>query len=408
MPAMTRVLRPLALLLLLASRALAQGTPPVPWTQEMLPTTKLGTPRTVYVVTPDGYDAGAQRYPVIVILDANDRAQFRLAVANVAFLADRGSIPPMIIVGIPNGGDRTHDLTPTPTGATARRFTTAGGSGAFADFIVDDVVPMVRSKYRTLPATILIGHSFGGLFAIEVAARRPGTFAGIVAISPAMWWNDTAVATDYADAIMKSTSAQRLFITSGGLEPEINRSTRRFVARLDSLKPARLAYRYQFYPEDTHGLTPAPSLVDGLKFVLEPISLAKLPVATLSPSSDSAAIVRATIETEAKYRDGARYFGLPERLPEPVLNQLGYNVLAGLGRPGLAVWVFQRNVALYPESTNVYDSLGDAYLARGDTASAKASFQRSIDVAVKGKTVQQAETIEKLTQLERSAGARPK
>ena len=41
---------------------------------------------------------------------------------------------------------------------------------------------MVRSKYRTLPATILVGHSFGGLFALEVAAKRPGAFAGIIAL----------------------------------------------------------------------------------------------------------------------------------------------------------------------------------------------------------------------------------
>jgi hypothetical protein len=170
---------------------------------------------------------------------------------------------------------------------------------------------------------------------------------------------------------------------------------------MDSLRSPKVAFGYHFYPDATHGLTPAPSLVDGLKFILEPISLTKLPVATLSRSSDSASIVRAVMESEAKYREGARYFGLPERLPEPVLNQLGYNVLGELRKPSLAAWVFQRNVDLYPESTNVYDSLGDAYLAKGDTAAAKASFQKSIDVAVKAKQAPQPETIEKLGQLER-------
>ena len=401
MPSMIGALRASVLLLALASSAAAQNGSPLPWNQEVLSTTKLGTPRTIYVATPDGYQANAaQRYPVLLILDANDRAQFRLAVANVGFLADRGSIPPMIVVGVPNGSDRTHDLTPTANGRTAARFGTAGGSSAFADFLVDDVVPMVRSKYRTVPATILVGHSFGGLFALEVAARRPGAFAGIIAISPSLWWNDSSLVADYSDAIAKSPAAQRLYATSGGLEPDINVTTQRFAARMDSLKPAKVAFRYHFYPDDDHGMTPAPSLVDGLRFILEPISLARLPVSKLDRSSDSAAVVRAVIESEAAYRDGARYFGLPERLPESVLNTVGYRVLTGLGKPDLAAWVFQRNVSLHPESTNVYDSLGDAYLAKGDTAKAKASFQTSIDVAIRTKVAPQTETITKLNQLE--------
>jgi predicted alpha/beta superfamily hydrolase len=409
MTAPSRLLRLAALVLVLASTAAAQNAPPGPWNQEVLGSTKLGTPRTVYVATPDGYQANtAQRYPVLLILDANDRAQFQLAVANVGFLADRGSIPPMIVVGVPNGSDRTHDLTPTPSGSTAARFGTAGGSSTFADFLVDDVMPMVRSRYRTVPATILVGHSFGGLFALEVAARRPGAFAGIVAISPALWWNDSSLVVAYADAIAKSPATQRLYATSGGLEPEINRTTQRFAARLDSLRPAKVAFAHHFYPDDDHGMTPAPSLVDGLRFILEPISLARLPVSKLDRSSDSAAVVRAVIESEQSYRDGARYFGLPEQLPEPVLNTAGYRVLTGLGKPELAAWVFQRNVALHPESINVYDSLGDAYLAKGDTAKAKASFQKSIDVAIRTKVVPQPETITKLNQLEQQEATRRK
>jgi uncharacterized protein len=410
MTAPSSPLRLVVLFLVLActSSAAAQNASSLPWVQDTIATTKLGAPRAVYVATPDDYQASAaRRYPVLLILDANDRAQFRLAVANVAFLADRGAIPPMIVVGVPNGSDRTHDLTPMATGSTATRFGTAGGASTFADFLVDDVLPMVRSRYRALPATILAGHSFGGLLALEVAAKRPGAFAGIIAISPSLWWNDSSLVVDYADAIAKSSATQRLFATSGGLEPDIDRTTKRFAARMDSLKPTKVAFGYHFYPDDDHGMTPAPSLVDGLRFIFAPISVAALPVTKLDRSPDSAAVVRAVLESEASYRDGARYFGLPEQLPEPVLNTVGYRVLTGLGKPDLAAWVFQRNVSLHPQSVNVYDSLGDAYLAKGDTAKAKASFQRSIDVAVKTKVVPQPETLTKLSQLENGTTARP-
>ena len=51
---------------------------------------------------------------------------------------------------------------------------------------------------------------------------------------------------------------------------------------------------------------------------------------------------------------------------EPELNTVGY-VLLGRGRIADAITVFQRNVELFPGGYNTYDSLGEAYLVRGDT-----------------------------------------
>jgi predicted alpha/beta superfamily hydrolase len=398
-----KLLRLTAGLCLLAVPARAQDTTLAPWGREVIGSTKLGEQRTILVATPDGYRNGNDRYPVLVLLDADDRAQFGLAVANVRFLASRNAVPPLVVVGVTNGKDRTHDMTPTATGATSKNFPTAGGAAPFADYIADEVLPLVRAKYRTLPTTILAGHSFGGLFALHVAATRPGTFHGIIAISPSLWWNDSTNVVTLADEIARVTAAQRLFATSGGLEPEIDRTTQRFVSRMDSLKSPSLAFSYRRYPDDTHGLTPAPSLVDGLRFVFEPVSVSKLALSRLGPSSDSAAVVRAVVESEAAYARGARTLGLPERLPEPVLNQLGYGVLQALKKPDLAIWAFRRNVALYPESANVYDSLADALIAKGDTTAARTELRRAVDLATRTAHPVLAESRRKLQQLEQAA-----
>lgn len=50
--------------------------------------------------------------------------------------------------------------------------------------------------------------------------------------------------------------------------------------------------------------------------------------------------------------------------PEAEMNALGYGRLQG-GQVDEALHLFQMNVAAYPESANVYDSLGDAYLDAG-------------------------------------------
>jgi predicted alpha/beta superfamily hydrolase len=388
---------------ILSSPALAQDSASAPWTQQSIKSSKLNEERAIYVATPDNYGASTVRYPVLVLLDANDRPQFTSAVANVRFLASRNAIPPLIVVGIPNGKDRTHDMTPAATGATAKNFATAGGASGLANFIIDEVVPLIRSQYRTLPTTILAGHSFGGLFALDVAATRPGAFTGIVAMSPSIWWNDTTAAVNYANVIGKSTTPLRLFATSGGLEQAIDRPTRLFVSKLDSIKPAAVAYAFRHYPDDTHGLTPAPSLMDGLRFVFEPISLTKVPITTaLRPGADSATVVNAILETEQVYARGARSLGMPDRLPESVLNGLAYSVLRGLKQPNTALWVFRRNAAAYPDSPNVYDSLGDGLLAAGDTSAAKQQFRRSVEVATRtgAPAVATTETRKKLEALD--------
>src|SRR4051812_29880974 len=184
--------------LFVSAPARAQDIASALWRQDTVKSAKLNESRAVWVSVPSTYNRTSDRYPVLVLLDASDMAQFVAAIANIRFLSGRNAIPQLIVVGIPNTRDRTHDLTPAATGATAKQFPTAGGATAFADFISDEVLPMVRGKYRTYPTTILAGHSFGGLFALNIAASRPRAFAGIIAMSPALWWNDTTDAVSYA------------------------------------------------------------------------------------------------------------------------------------------------------------------------------------------------------------------
>ena len=236
--------------------------------EHTIPSAKLGTARKIVVVTPQEYSEPDSRFGLLVLLDAEDNVQFDAAVANVAFLTSRKQMSPVIIVGVPNGRSRTHDLTPRPTVRTARENRNAGGAASMAGFIVDEVLPFVRSKYRTTPTAVLAGHSFGGLFALHVAASKPDAFAGIIAMSPALWWNEWTAINAYADSIAKISAPLRLFVTSGGLERDIDVTTRRFAARLDSIKPSTLRFAYQRYPDDTHAMTPLSSLIDGLRFVL--------------------------------------------------------------------------------------------------------------------------------------------
>jgi CubicO group peptidase (beta-lactamase class C family) len=64
---------------------------------------------------------------------------------------------------------------------------------------------------------------------------------------------------------------------------------------------------------------------------------------------------------------------------EARLNDLGYSLLAEK-RVAEAIAVFKVNVELYPQSSNVYDSLGEAYLANGDKELAAINYKKSLEL----------------------------
>ncbi len=64
---------------------------------------------------------------------------------------------------------------------------------------------------------------------------------------------------------------------------------------------------------------------------------------------------------------------------EPQLNALGYALLQHQ-RYDDAIAIFLLNVEMFPKSFNVYDSLGEAYMLRGDRALAIQNYRRSLEL----------------------------
>ena len=65
--------------------------------------------------------------------------------------------------------------------------------------------------------------------------------------------------------------------------------------------------------------------------------------------------------------------------PEGLLNRLGYRFL-DLARANDALAFFQENVKAFPSSANVYDSLGDGFVAAGRNAEAIDAYRKSVQL----------------------------
>ena len=64
---------------------------------------------------------------------------------------------------------------------------------------------------------------------------------------------------------------------------------------------------------------------------------------------------------------------------EGELNRLGYQLL-GLDRIGDAIEIFRLNAEIFPESFNVYDSLGEAFMKNGERALAIENYEKSLEL----------------------------
>ncbi|HEU4521154.1 MAG TPA: tetratricopeptide repeat protein, partial [Thermoanaerobaculia bacterium] len=73
---------------------------------------------------------------------------------------------------------------------------------------------------------------------------------------------------------------------------------------------------------------------------------------------------------------------------ETALNALGYAMLRH-GAVTKAIEVFRANVARFPESSNVYDSLAEAYMANGDKALAIENYETSLKLNPKNKNAEE-------------------
>jgi CubicO group peptidase (beta-lactamase class C family) len=78
---------------------------------------------------------------------------------------------------------------------------------------------------------------------------------------------------------------------------------------------------------------------------------------------------------------------------ERTLNGVGYTLLRS-GQVQEAIAVFRRNVQEFPKSSNVYDSLGDAYMKAGQKSPAIENYQKSLDLDPKNRNA--AEMLKKL------------
>ncbi|HWS54148.1 MAG TPA: serine hydrolase [Pyrinomonadaceae bacterium] len=90
-------------------------------------------------------------------------------------------------------------------------------------------------------------------------------------------------------------------------------------------------------------------------------------------------VARGAAAALGEYRERRKGRAASELVGEAQMNRVGYNLLS-LGRGSDAVEVFKLNVEDHPQSSNAYDSLGEAYMVAGDREQAIRNYRKSVEL----------------------------
>lgn len=332
----------------------------------------LGEDRELQIHLPTGYESSGTRYPVLYLLDGE--TNFHHTTGTLETLSRLGYIPDLIVVALDNT-DRTRDLTPArttvPTEGEEDRFPTSGGADRFLDFFEQELMPHVEASYRAAPYRVLIGHSFGGLFAVHALVRRTDLFDAYLAISPSLWWDDARLVTEARALFERRPDLQKRLFVSLADEVEVMRPPyKAFVELLRYHAPPGLQWEALDLTGDDHGTTTLRSTNVGIR--------ALFPLWRM-PSSETDGGLEAM---ERHYARLSESYGFEVAVPERQVNALGQGLLREK-KAAEAKAIFELNVERFPLSANAHDSLGEALEALGDLEAARASFERAVALAEK-------------------------
>ncbi len=172
-------------------------------------------------------DSSTKRYPVVIVLDAN--FHFPMLAASVHQYEKAGLLPPLIVIGVGYKSFAAMDSLRVrdylyPAALPSDELKAPGGGESFRQFLSRELLPAVDSTYRTTTQNrTLLGHSFGGYFALYTLLNQTNhkthDFQNFVAASPSVWYRNFYLNQLPAqlNTVNKADSV-RLFVTVGGQE----------------------------------------------------------------------------------------------------------------------------------------------------------------------------------------------
>lgn len=332
--------------------------------------------RNYAVYLPNSYKNNPdKKYIVAYVLDG-ERSKY-LEVAGISQSMHSAfnlklQIPELIIVAIENT-DRTRDFTPTNSlnyldKEDITAFKSSGKANDFMNFIEKELMPEINKSYRTASQNMIIGHSMGGLFALHCLLENPKLFNYYLLIDPSWFWDHNYIGKRGKEILKKRTDLKaRIFI---GLANNFHEDKRHyqwgeeFYNLLKENKSPDLKVGFKYFEDEKHLTITIPATYYGLRYIFKPY---EIDINEITKDPDILANYNTKVYKELFFET---------KPDESFINTIGYVALYDRQIPDIAISIFEINTKNYPLSLNVWDSLAEAYIVKGDIEKAKMCYKK--------------------------------
>jgi len=224
------------------------------------------------------------RLEVVYVLDG--QAQFTNVVNALKQLGQNEKI----VIGIGNIWLRDRDYTPTHVNASpfldSKAAAVSGGGEKFISHLEKELIPYVNSHCPAGTSSILIGHSLGGLIAIDILLNHSNLFGKYVIIDPSMWWDNKRFVKQAMERLENVTRQTLLFLAMANTGKKdkndieamrkdttqttaLSRPTLLLLDYLNTHPNNHIKLDWKYYRDCDHMSVFQPAVNDGLKFLFK-------------------------------------------------------------------------------------------------------------------------------------------
>jgi predicted alpha/beta superfamily hydrolase len=231
----------------------------------------LGETRRINVYPPPGYaESHDLRVPVLYMPDGGMAEDFLHVAGLVQVSVGNGTMRPFLLVGIENT-QRRRDMTgPTRNEEDKKIAPHVGGSEPFRRFIRDELMPQVKSRYRTTQETAIVGESLAGLFIVETFLLEPEMFDTYIALDPSLWWNNKELVKTAAERLRARPNLEKTLYMASSDEKQIVEDANQFAEVLTKNAPSKIHWHYERMPEEKHSTIYHPAALKAFRAVFAP------------------------------------------------------------------------------------------------------------------------------------------
>ena len=248
--------------------------------------TVMNEDRLYHVYLPPSYDENKQhRFPVVYVLDGDIHRTRAIAgmLEGLSTPTLERQVQQAIVVAIPNSTNaiRERDLTPTDVdwelnGRLLEKFEGIGNAANYLDFFKSELIPQIDSQFRTSDKRVLVGESFGGLFAAYALLNKSEAFTHYLIIDATyLWDNNYLNRTLASNLVQQKIPAGNVYFTFAnntafGEIGETNLAWGyQFFDKLNAIQSDELTLQKRYFDDESHGTVALPSWYSGFKALLK-------------------------------------------------------------------------------------------------------------------------------------------